>query len=97
LSKLEDSTQQQELVEKVIQEGISVRELEELTKEPTIIKTNPQRQRIKEENEYEYIQNEISEKLGTKVVIKKNKIEISFVNGNDLNRLLEYMHIEVGK
>ena len=39
----------------------------------------------------------MSEKLGTKVIIKKNKIEISFVNGNDLNRLLEYMNIEVGR
>jgi len=97
LSKLDDTNQQQQLVEKVIENGISVRELEELTKEPTIIKTNPQRPRIKEENEYSYLQNELSEKLGTKVVIKKNKIEISFVNGNDLNRLLEFMHIEVDK
>jgi len=76
LSKLDDTNQQQQLVEKVIENGISVRELEELTKEPTIIKTNPQRPRIKEENEYNYLQNELSEKLGTKVVIKKNKIEI---------------------
>lgn len=97
LSKLDDSNQQQQLVEKVIENGISVRELEELTKEPTIIKTNPQRPRIKEENEYSYLQSELSEKLGTKVVIKKNKIEISFVNGNDLNRLLEFMNIEVDK
>lgn len=97
LSKLDDSAQQKELVEKVINEGISVRELEELTKEPTIIKTNPQKPRMKEENEYAYLQNELSDKLGTKVVIKKNKIEISFVNGNDLNRLLEFMNIEVDK
>lgn len=97
LSKLDDSIQQQELVEKVINEGISVRELEALTKEPTIIKTNPQKPRLREENEYAYLQNELSEKLGTKVIIKKNKIEISFVNGNDLNRLLEYMNIEVEK
>lgn len=98
ISKLEDTTQQQELVEKVINEGISVRELEELTNKPEIKKTNPQKPRTaREDNEYAYIQEEISEKLGTKVVIKKNKIEISFVNGNDLNRLLDYMNIEVGK
>lgn len=97
LSKLDNVTQQQELVEKVINEGISVRELEALTKEPTIIKTNPQKPRSKEDNEYTYLQNELSDKLGTKVVIKKNKIEISFVNGNDLNRLLEFMNIEVEK
>lgn len=96
LSKLEDETQQQELVEKIVDEGMSVRELEELTKEPEIKKSNPQN-RVKSNNEYDYLQEELSEKLGTKVVIKKNKIEISFVNGNDLNRLLEYMHIEVGR
>ena len=96
LSKLEDTTQQQELVDKIIEEGISVRELEEIAKEPTIIRTNPQK-REKTDNEYSYLQDELSEKLGTKVVIKKNKIEISFVNGNDLNRLLDYMHIEVGR
>jgi len=98
LSKLDDIDQQKELEDKVINEGISVRELEELTKGPMIIKTNPQHPRTEpKENEYSYLQNELSEKLGTKVVIKKNKIEISFVNGNDLNRLLEFMNIEVGK
>ncbi len=97
LSKLNDFNQQQELEKKIIEEGISVRKLEELTQEPKIIKTNPQKPRIKTENEYVYVQNELSEKLGTKVLIKKNKIEISFVNGNDLNRLLECMNIEVGR
>ena len=97
LSKLNDENQQQELEEKVINEGISVRELENLTQSPKVTKTNPQKHKVKENNEYSYLQEELSEKLGTKVVIKKNKIEISFVNNNDLNRLLEYMNIEVGK
>lgn len=98
ISKLDDISQQEELVEKVKTEGISVRELEELTKEPTIIKTNPQKpQKPREESEYQYIQDELSEKLGTKVIVRKNKIEISFVNGNDLNRLLDCMNIEVGR
>ena len=98
ISKLDDYNQQQELVDKVINEGISVRQLEELAKETEIIKTNPQKPRIeREDNEYAYVQEAMSEKLGTKVVIKKNKIEISFVSGNDLNRLLEYMNIEVGR
>lgn len=96
LSKLEDKAQQRELENKIINEGISVRELEELTKEPKIIKTNPQRRKT-ESNEFSYLQEELSEKLGTKVVIKKNKMEISFVNGNDLNRILEVLNIEVGR
>lgn len=97
LSKLNNIDQQKELLEKIIKEDLSVRQLEELTQEPIIIKSNPQKRKINQNNEYNYLQTELSEKLGTKVVIKKNKIEISFVNTNDLNRLLEYMNIEVGK
>jgi len=97
LSKLSDISQQEELVKKIVEDGISVRELEDLTQRPQIKKINPQKQRVRQENEYSYLQEELSEKLGTKVVIKKNKIEISFVNSNDLNRLLEYMNIDVEK
>ena len=95
LSKLSDENKQQELLDKIIKDGISVRELENLTQAPTVAKVHQQKKTVN--NEYAYLQNELSEKLGTKVVIKKNKIEISFVNNNDLNRLLEYMNIEVEK
>ena len=95
LSKLENEEQQMELEDKVINEGISVRKLEELTREPNIVKSNPQKARAKEKSEYSYLEEELSNKLGTKVVIRKNKMEISFVNGNDLNRILEVLNIEV--
>ena len=92
---------------KVIQDDISsgdismgharvLSKLETLTKEENIVKHNPQKRKEKN-TEYLYLQRELSEKLGTKVTIKKNKIEIYFVNDNDLNRLLDYMNIEVGK
>ena len=97
LSKLDNQSQQQELIERIVNDNLSVRDLEELTKEPTIIKTNPQKIKKANNNKFQYLQEELSEKLGTKVSIKKNKIEISFVNENDLNRLLEYMNIEVEK
>ncbi len=97
LSKLQSREQQESLAKKIISEGISVRKLEELTMEPSIVKTNPQKKKQEKNNEYLYLQRELSEKLGTKVIIKNNKIEISFVNNNDLNRLLEYMNIEVDK
>ena len=93
LSKLENSNQQEELAQKVINEGISVRELESLTVEPSEYKgTNPIK-KAEATNEYQYSQDELCEKLGTKVKIKKNKIEINFVNTNDLNRILEIMNI----
>ena len=97
LSKLQDQKQQKDLANRIVVEGISVRKLEEMVNEPSIVKANPQKRHKEQNNEYLYLQNELSEKLGTKVVVKKNKIEISFVNDNDLNRLLEYMNIEVGK
>lgn len=96
LSKLDNKTQQKELEEKIIKEGISVRELESLTQEPKIIKTNPQH-RKKENREYSYLEEEMSDKLGTKVAIKKNKIEINFVNEKDLNRILELLNIAIDK
>ena len=97
LSKLENSEQQKELEQKVISEGLSVRKLEEITQQPTIVKTNPQNHKSKEKSKYYYLQEELGEKLGTKVTIKNNKIEIKFTNDNDLGRLLELMNIEVGK
>lgn len=97
LSKLENIDQQEELARKIVSEGMSVRELERISSEPTIVKTNPQKKKTTKDTQYSYLQAELSDKLGTKVTIKKNKIEISFVNDNDLNRLLEYMNIEVGK
>ena len=96
LSKLSDESQQQELLNKILKDGISVRELESLTQAPTVEKVHQQK-RKETNSEYSYLQEELSERLGTKVVIKKNKIEISFVNDSDLNRLLEYMNIEVDK
>ena len=95
LSKLEDSNKQEELAQKIINEVLSVRELEDLTKSPE--EFTRKRQIIKKpvENEYIYVQEELCERLGTKVKVKKNKIEISFTNNNDLNRILEIMNVEV--
>ena len=44
--------------------------------------------------EFKYVEENLCDKYGTKVKIKKNKIEISFVNNNDLNRILEIMGID---
>ena len=95
LSKLEDEEQQKLLTEKVIDEGLSVRQLENITNsEEKYVRTHQIKKNKSENNEYKYIQDELCDRFGTKVKIKSNKIEISFVNGNDLNRLLEIMNIE---
>ena len=47
----------------------------------------------KEDTEYSYLEDSLSEKLGTRVKIKKNKVQINFTNSNDLNRILEIMNL----
>ncbi len=95
LSKLENEEQQKELASKIIDDGLSVRELEVLTQEPDKYeRTHKVNKAYKGSNEYKYLQEDLCEKLGTKVKIKNNKLEISFVNSNDLNRILEILHIE---
>ena len=95
LSKLNDIDQIKELAEKVINEDLSVRQIEELTSENKeyekrnkIVKTK------KTDSEYSYLEDELNDKLGTKIKIKNNKLIISFTNTNDLNRLLEIMHLD---
>lgn len=95
LSKLENENQQKELAEKIITDGMSVRELENLTKSTDKFeRTHKIKKHSTEPSPYQYLEDELCDKLGTKVKIKSNKIEISFVNGNDLNRLLEIMCLD---
>ena len=96
ISKLENKEQQIALTKKVIEEGLSVRQLEEMTSSnERFVRAHEIKKKAKPQNpEYQYLQEELCERLGTKVKVKNNKIEISFVNGNDLNRLLEIMNLE---
>ena len=95
LSKLENKDQAIDLAEKVINENLSVRKLEEITssKEDFHRKKNIKPKKEKED-EFSYLVNDLCEKLGTKVKIKNNKLEISFTNANDLTRILEIMHLD---
>ena len=94
LSKLDNNVQQKELANKIVDEGLSVRQLESLTTSTDQYERTNKIKRVGHTtNEYQYIQDEMCEKLGTKVKVKNNKIEISFVNASDLNRILEVMNI----
>lgn len=95
LSKLEDKYQIKELTDKIMTEGLSVRELEDLTSsKETFIRRNKVSKPKIENPEFNYIEENLIEKLGTKVRVKNNKIEITFSNINDLNRLLEIMNLD---
>lgn len=94
LSKIEDTEKVKELANKIIVDGLSVREVEELSHNNTFEKRNTQIRRNTNQNEYRVIEEELSEKFGTKVRIKNNKIELQFVNPNDLNRILEIIGLD---
>lgn len=99
ISKLENKDQQLNLTKKVIEEELSVRQLEDLTRSnEKFLRIHEIKKKPRESSsEYKYLQEELCEKLGTKVKIKNNKLEISFANTNDLNRLLEIMNLESGR
>lgn len=93
LSKLDDISRQGELAKKTIDEHLSVRELEELAANEA--KSKPIVQRHEKSHEFDYIENYIKEKLGTKVKIGNKKMTINFNNEKDLNRILEIMNINI--
>ena len=94
LSKLENKDQIEELANKIVNENLSVRDLENITSVSSFSRIAPikKSEKIKE---YKYAEDAIKEKLGTKVLISGNKIKISFATKEDLNRILEILDIEV--
>jgi len=93
LSKIEEKDKVLELAYKIIDENLNVRDVEEISKDKEILKRHKNEKR--KENEYHYIEEQLCERLGTKVKVKSNKIEINFSNANDLNRILEILEFSV--
>ena len=91
LSKMENKDEIISLANKIIEEKLPVHDIEEMTKDN--VKINPIMKKEKT-NEYKYLEEIITEKLDTKVKIKDKKIEISFANNADLNRILEILDIK---
>ena len=91
LSKLEDNDKIIELANKIVKESLTVRDIEDLgteeKKKKPIIKKETS-------NEYKYVEEMLRDKLDTKVKIKDLKIQISFTNNADLNRILEVLNVK---
>ena len=92
LSKLEDDEKIIEMAKQIIERKIPVRELEQQaeTKEK---KVKIERHTKTVNNDYKYVEELLREKLDTKVRIKDKKIEITFTNVADLNRILEVLNV----
>ena len=96
LSKLEDTSKIEELADKVVNDDLSVRELEELSKDKDLKRLFPVN-RVEKNNEYKDVEKMLKEKLGTKVKISNNKLTISFSTVQDLNRILEIMNFDINE
>ena len=93
LSKMKDKDEIINLANKIVDENLNVRAIEQASQNPTVEKKHKLKTKVKKESEYKYIEESISEKLGTKVKINNKKILISFTNNNDLNRSLEILDV----
>lgn len=95
LSKIDDIDLILNLAGKIIEEGLSVRELEILSQQSDVIKKNkivrlnPISERHKTYESY------LRDVIGTKVIVSKNKISIPFDSDADLDRILEILNINI--
>lgn len=96
LSKLSDEVLVNELADKIITENLSVRDLEHMISESDLPKNNKIARKKEEKNiHYSIYEKIMREKIGCKVKIKENKIEIPFDREKDLERILEILGIEI--
>ena len=93
LSKLEDNDKIVEYAKNIVNNDLSVRDVENLSKSNEVKKKNPIN-RVHKENEYDYVEKKLREVFGTKVRVDNKKIEINFSNNNDLDRILDVMNIK---
>ena len=92
LIKLEDKDEIINMANKIINEKMSVRGIERIS--PDLEKKIKTRRKVEQNQDYRYVEELLREKLDTKVVIKDKKIEISFNNVADLNRILEIIDVK---
>ena len=96
LSKLESEEEMKALANKIIDEHLPVRQTEEdlssdkIEKKVKISRVNNN----SNTREFKYVEDLLRDKLDTKVKIKEKKIEISFTNVADLNRILEVLNVK---
>lgn len=90
LLALESEDEMIELAKRCEREGLSVRELEKLTRKPA--KSVPAKKPVKKDPFIEDVKETLQSMYGTKVEIKDKKIIIHYAGNSDLNRILELMN-----
>ena len=89
LLSLEDEDKIVELAKRTVEEGLSVRTLEDLTKEKT--KTTSKKPTKKNNPYLDNVKDSLQSKFATKVELTDKKMIIHYTDTDDLNRILEIM------
>ena len=95
LSKLENVNDIKDLADKVKDDNLSVRELENAVNGTYKRNVEINRRPKEGKQEYKYIEETLEEKLGTKVKVLNGKIQINYSSINDLNRIIEILNINI--
>ena len=94
LSKLESDEKIIEFANQIVNSKMPVRDLEMITNDNNITRKVKITRNKEINNEFKYVEDLFREKLDTKVKIKNHKIEISFSNVADLNRILDVLNVK---
>lgn len=94
LSKIESDEKILEMAHQIVENKLPVREIENMAANPEVEKKVKMVRKASASNEYKYVEDMLRDKLDTKVKIKEHKIEISFSNVADLNRILEVLDVK---
>ena len=97
LSKIEDKDAITSLAERIINEKLSVREIEEIVSGNSEVKKNNPIVRNKPviNPRYQIYENTMRELIGTKVKISNRKVEIPFDSEKDLERILDILNVKI--
>lgn len=95
LSKIDDENKVVNLAKRVMDEEISVHELEQMASLDSELSQKRKVNKSTFESSYRLYENLVCEKLNTKVRIGKNKVEIYFDDRMDLERILEKMNVKI--
>ncbi len=95
LSKMEDKDYVIALAYRIVNSGMSVRELEVLSKGEDIAKKHKITRVVPLNRLYSVYEEAMREKIGTRVTISSKKVTIPFDSDEDLARILEIINIDV--
>lgn len=95
LSKLSNDDQINSLAVEIIEEGLSVRDIEKITSNTDIPKKNKTKREPVYNARHTIYETIMRERIGTKVKIGTKKIEIPYDSDNDLDRILDILGISM--